>query len=81
MSTEITQFEARAYKRLYELYRMTLGNITTRAKNCVEYSLDKPEKVNELMQFIADQSKWDYCGRESKQNTIAINELEKCLQP
>jgi hypothetical protein len=81
MSTEITQFEARAYKRLYELYRMTLGTITTRAINCVEYALDKPEDVKKLMQYIADRSKWDYCGIECKQTTIAINELEKCLQP
>ena len=79
MSTEISQFEARAYKRLYELYKSTLLNIIHRAKNSVDYKLENQKEMNEMMTFIADEHKWDHCGIESKANSVIIDELEKCL--
>ena len=79
MSTEISQFEAKAYKRLYELYRSTLMNIIHQAKNAVDYKSENPEGMKEIMSFIADEKKWDHCGIENKTTTIVIDELEKCL--
>lgn len=79
-NTEISQFEAKAYKRLYELYKSTLLGIIMRAKNSVEYHKDKPEEVLTTMSYIADERQWDYFGIEDKTTTKIIDELEKCLQ-
>lgn len=79
MSTEISQFEAIAYKRLYELYKSTLLAIMHRARNSVEYHSDKPDKMKEIMILISDEKKWDFFGIENKTTSKIIDELEKCL--
>ena len=79
MSNEITQFEARAYKRLYELYKSTLLTIIHRARNSVEYQSGKPDDMLETMKVLADEKVWDRHGIESKENSKIIDELEKCL--
>lgn len=79
MSNEISQFEARAYKRLYELQKSTLLKIINWAKNAVDYKLENQKEMNEMMMFIADEHKWDVCGIESKIDSKIIDELEKCL--
>jgi hypothetical protein len=79
MSTEISQFEAKAYKRLYELYKSTLLRIIHQARNAVDYKLENQKEMNEMMIFIADEHKWDACGIESKIDSKIIDELEKCL--
>lgn len=79
MSNEINQFEARAYKRLYELYKSTLLTIIHQSKNTIDYSAGTPEKIREMLEFVADEKKWDAYGIESKQNAVIIDELEKCL--
>lgn len=76
---EISQFEARAYKRLYEMYRSTLLTIINKARNSVEFNAEKPDAMKEVMSFIADESKWDYCGIEDNVTTKTIDELERCL--
>lgn len=80
MSTEISQFEARAYKRLYELYKTTPLTIVNKARNSMEYQCDKPDEMKQTMEYIANEHKWDYCGIEDKTATKIIDELEKCLQ-
>lgn len=79
MSNEISQFEARAYKRLYEIYKSTLLAIIHNAKNAVDYKLENQKEMNEMMQYIADEHKWDSIGIESKIDSKIIDELEKCL--
>jgi hypothetical protein len=79
MSKEISQFEARAYKRLYELYKSTLISIIHRAKNSVEYQARKPDAMLEAMKVLSDEKVWDRHGIESKENRKIIDELEKCL--
>lgn len=79
-NNEISQFEAKAYKRLYELYRGTLLTIVNRARNASEYLKDKPEDVLKLMTYIGDEKQWDFSGIEDKITTKIIDELEKCLQ-
>lgn len=81
MSTEITQFEARAYKRLYEMYKATLLKIINKASNCVFYHSDDKEEIKKLMTYISDEKHWDYSGIENAVDTKIIDELEKCLQP
>jgi hypothetical protein len=46
MSNELSQFEARAYKRLYEMYKSTLFAIINKAKVSVEYKLQNQEEMN-----------------------------------
>jgi dihydroxyacetone kinase-like predicted kinase len=77
---ELTQFEAKAYKRLYELYKGTLLTIINKAKNSAEYLADKPEEMKKAMEYIADEKQWDYCGIEDKTTSKIIDELEKCLE-
>jgi hypothetical protein len=79
MNTEISQFEAKAYKRLYELQKSTLLNIINWARNAVDYKSENQKEMNDMMRNIADEHKWDTCGIESKTNSIIIDELEKCL--
>lgn len=79
MSNEVNQFEARAYKRLYELYKSTLLTIIHRARNSVEYQNGKPEEMLQSLEFIGYEMHWDKCGIESKETTKIIDELEKCL--
>jgi hypothetical protein len=79
MSNEISFFEAKAYKRLYELYKSTLLNIIHQARSAVDYKLENQKEMNEMMIFISDKHKWDACGIESKSNSHIIDELEKCL--
>lgn len=78
-SNEMSQFEARAYKRLYELYKSTLQTIVHKANITVEYKSENQKEMNEMMSFIADKQKWEYCGIESKIDGSLIKELEKCL--
>jgi hypothetical protein len=79
MSNELSQFEARAYKRLYEMYKSTLLTIVNKAKIAVDYKLENQEEMNQTMQYIADEHKWEHCGIESKTDGKIIDELEKCL--
>jgi hypothetical protein len=79
MSNEMTQFEARAYKRLYELYKSTLLTIINKARNTVEYHNATSDENRKLVEFIADEKRWDYCGIEKNVDTKIIDELEKCL--
>jgi hypothetical protein len=79
MSSQLSQFEAMAYKRLYEMYKSTLLAIIHTAKNAVDYKLENQKEMNETMQFIADEHKWDSIGIESKIDSKVIDELEKCL--
>ncbi len=79
MSNEITLFEARAYKRLYEMYKSTLLAIIHNAKTAVDYKLQNQKEMNEMMQIIADENKWGSIGIESKIDSKIIDELEKCL--
>lgn len=79
MSNELSQFEARAYKRLYEMYKSTLLAIINKAIVSVEYKLQNQEEMNQAMQYIADENKWGHCGIESKTDGKIIDELEKCL--
>jgi hypothetical protein len=78
MSNEISQFEAKAYKRLYELYKSTLLTIINRAQMTSNMSTDT-ERIKEILHVIGDEKKWDSYGIESKENTKIIDELEKCL--
>lgn len=78
MSAEVTQFEARAYKRLYELYKSTILTIINRARTTSDMSTD-PERIKEILQVIGDEHKWDSYGIESKETSKIIDELEKCL--
>lgn len=77
MSTEVNPFEARAYKRLYELYKSTLLTIINRARNAGD--INDSERIREIMQAIGDEKKWDQYGIESKETAKIIDELEKCL--
>lgn len=79
MANELSQFEAKAYKRLYEMYKSTLLTIINKARNTVEYHKDTSDENRKLVEFIADEKKWDYCGIESKTDAKIIDELEKCL--
>lgn len=79
MANDLSQFEARAYKRLYEMYKSTLITIIHRAKNSVEYQGGKPDEMLATMTLISDEHKWDHCGIESKTDGKIIDELEKCL--
>lgn len=79
MNNEMSQFEARAYKRLYELYKSTLLSIIHKARNSVEYKSENPEEMLEAMKVLADEKAWDRHGIESKENSKIIDELEKCL--
>lgn len=79
MSTEISQFEAKAYKRLYELQKSTLLTIINKARVTADHSTSNPERVKELLSVIGDKKQWDSYGIESRQNTVIIDELEKCL--
>jgi hypothetical protein len=79
MSKEITQFEARAYKRLYGMYRSTLLTIVNMARRTVDHSTQESDEFKKLLTFIADEKQWEYSGIESKTDTKIIDELEKCL--
>lgn len=79
-NNNISQFEAKAYKRLYELYRGTLLRIIHNARNSVEYLKNKPDEMTNMMACIADEKRWDSCGIESNTDTKIIDELEKCLE-
>lgn len=79
MANELSQFEARAYKRLYEMYKSTLLTIIHKAKSAVDYKLENQEEMNQIMQHISDEHTWEYCGIESKTDSKIIDELEKCL--
>lgn len=76
-SNEISQFEARAYKRLYELYKSTLLTIINKAMMTSD-SADN-ERVKEILNVIGDEKMWDRYGIESKETSKIINELENCL--
>jgi hypothetical protein len=79
MSNEISQFEARAYKRLYELYKSTMLTIIHVARTTSDHSIIDPERVKEMLRVIGDEKQWDKYGIESKENGKIIDELEKCL--
>lgn len=79
MSTEVNQFEARAYKRLYGLYKSTLLTIIHNAKITADHSISNPERITEMLRVIGDEKRWDKYGIESKETTKIIDELEKCL--
>jgi len=79
MSNEISQFEARAYKRLYELYKSTLLTIINRAKTTSETSPFDTNRVEEILRVIGNEKEWDKYGIESKRESAIIDELEKCL--
>jgi hypothetical protein len=79
MSKEISQFEARAYKRLYGLYKSTLLTIINMAKRTVEYSTQESDEYKKLLTFIGDEKQWDYAGIENKIDSKIIDELEKLL--
>lgn len=79
MSNEVNQFEAKAYKRLYELNRSTLLHIIHMARTCVQTQKENSDEYRKIIEFIADIDKWDYCGIQSKTTTKIIDELEKCL--
>jgi hypothetical protein len=80
MSNEINQFEARAYKRLYGIYKSTLLSIINKARTTVQFASDKPERLLEMLTFIGDEHTWGEVGIESKTDAVIIDELEKCLQ-
>jgi hypothetical protein len=71
------QFEAKAYKRLYELYRSTLLAIINKARISAEH--DAPDSMKITMSYIGNEHKWDQCGIEDKATSKIIDELEKCL--
>lgn len=75
----MSQIEAKAYKRLYGLYKSTLLSIINKARNAVEYYSDNPDRMKEMMGYIADEKQWNYCGIENKVDTKIIDELEKLL--
>lgn len=79
MSNEITQFEARAYKRLYEMYKSTLLAIIHNAKTTSDHNISNPERVKEILQVIGDEKQWEKYGIENKTDGKIIDELEKCL--
>lgn len=79
MSTEVSQFEARAYKRLYELYKSTLLTIIHNANTTYYNNLNNPERIKEMLQVIGDEKMWDRYGIESAETAKVIDELEKCL--
>jgi hypothetical protein len=79
MSKEISQFEAKAYKRLYEMYKSTLLKVIHNANTTIAYSSDKPEVVLKMLTVISDERSWDSNGIESKIDAKIIDELEKCL--
>jgi phosphatidylinositol kinase/protein kinase (PI-3 family) len=77
--SDISQFEAKAYKRLYQLYKSTLLTIINKARMTADHSISNPERVMEIMRVIGDEKQWDSYGIESKQISAIIDELEKCL--
>lgn len=79
MSKEISQFEARAYKRLYGMYKSTLLTIVNMANRTVEHSTQESDEFKKLLTFIGDEKQWNYSGIESTIDTKIIDELEKCL--
>ena len=79
MSNEVNQFEARAYKRLYELYKSTLLTIIHQTRNTIQFSSGTPEKIHEMLLVVSDEKKWNAYGIESAETTKIIDELEKCL--
>lgn len=79
MSNEVNQFEARAYKRLYELYKSTLLTIIHNAKNISYHNANEPERIKEMLQVIGDEKMWDRYGIKSAETAKIIDELEKCL--
>jgi hypothetical protein len=79
MSNEISQFEARAYKRLYEMYKSTLVTIIHVAKNTSESNPFNPARCEEILTAIGDEKCWDKYGFESKGDSKIVDELEKCL--
>lgn len=61
------------------MYKSTLLAIINKAKDAVDYKLENQAEMNQAMQFIADEHKWEYFGIESKTDGKIIDELEKCL--
>jgi hypothetical protein len=79
MSTVISQFEAKAYKRLYELYKSTLLTIIHNANITSYNNANDPERIKEMLKVIGDEKMWDRYSIETKENSKIIDELEKCL--
>ncbi len=79
MSNEISQFEARAYKRLYGLYKATTLAIIRKARATVDDSSVSSEKIEEILRAIGYEHKWEEHGIEDKITSRIINELENCL--
>jgi hypothetical protein len=69
----------KAYKLLAQLRGQMLSRIEHEAKNKTEYCKDKPEKSQELMEYISNPAKWDHCGLLSKEDKKVLETLEYLL--
>lgn len=71
--------ELKAYKILANIRGAMLSRIEHEARNKTEYCKDKPEESQKWMEYIADPSKWDYCGLLKKEEKAVLETLEYLL--
>jgi len=71
--------ELKAYKLLAELQGRLLARIKDKIRNKVEYCKDKPDEIFELMEYISNPAKWDYCGLLSKEDKAVLETIEFLL--
>ena len=72
--------ELKAYKQLAEIRGRLLEAIIFKCKNISsEYFDDKPERHTELIKFISDSSKWEYCGLLKDKDKSVLETLEYLL--
>jgi len=68
--------ELKVYQLLAKIRNGMLSKIRHEAINKTEYCQDKPDRVLEWMEFIANPAKWDYSGLLSKEDKKLLEVLE-----
>lgn len=71
--------ELKAYYLLSRIRGAMLSRIEHEAKNKAMYCTEKPEESQLWMGYIADSSKWDYCGLLKKEEKSVLEVLEFLL--
>lgn len=78
MSSEL--MELKAWKLLAQIRGRMISTIVNKAQNKVEYCFDTLKEHQELMGYIANPAKWDYCGILNTEDKTQMELLEYLLE-